>query len=93
MITIREKYQEIEIVKKFDKIDAYKKEIFVKVEEVNKFIKQKQTSSVKVKLFESTLKQKSSSTNESLSAFNEKLYAFTQNLNRHENILYTFDIC
>ena len=56
MIIIREKYQEIEVVKKFDKIDAYKKKVFVKIEKVNKFIKQKQTSSVKIKLFKSTSK-------------------------------------
>ena len=92
MITIREKYQKIEIIKKFDKIDAYKREIFVKAEEINKFIKQKQTSSAKTKLFKSTLKQKSLSTNESLSTSDEKSYAFTQNLNRHENVLYTFDV-
>ena len=76
-ITIREKYQEIEIVKKLDKIDTYKREVFFKIEEVNEFIKQKQSSSVKIKLSKSTLKQKSSSTNEFLSTFDEKLYAFT----------------
>ena len=56
MITIREKYQKIEIIKKLDNIDAYKREIFVKIEKVNEFIKQKQTSSVKIKLFKSTSK-------------------------------------
>ena len=92
-ITIPEKYQEIETVKKLDKIDAYKKEIFFKIEKVNEFIKQNQTSSVKIKLSESTSKQKSLLTNKSLSASDEKPYAFTQNLNRHKNILYTFDVC
>ena len=56
MIIIREKYQEIEIVKKLDKIDAYKKKIFFKIEEVNKFIKQNQTSSVEIKLSKLTSK-------------------------------------
>ena len=76
-ITIREKYQEIKIVKKLDKIDAHKREVFFKIEKVNKFIKQKQTSNVKIKLFKSTSKQKSLSTNKSLSTSDEKSYAFT----------------
>ena len=77
MITIREKYQKIEIIKKLDKIDTHKKEIFIKIEKINEFIKQKQASSVKIKLFKLTLKQKSLLTDESLSAFDEKSYAFT----------------
>ena len=92
MITIREKYQKIEIIKKLDKIDTYKKKIFFKIEKINEFIKQKQSSNVKIKLSESTLRQKSLSTDKSLSTFDEKSYAFTQNLNRYENILYTLDI-
>ena len=92
IITIREKYQEIDVVKKFDKIDTYKKEVFFKIKEINKFIKQNQASSVEIKLFKSMLKQKSLLINKSLSTSDEKLYAFTQNLNRHENILYTFDV-
>ena len=43
---IYEKYQKIEIIKKLDKIDAYKKEIFVandnkaiKIEKINKLVK------------------------------------------------------
>ena len=39
MITIREKYQKIKIIKKLDKIDIYKKKIFFKIKEINKFIK------------------------------------------------------
>ena len=56
MTIIRGKYQEIEVIKKLDKIDTYKKKVFFKIEKVNEFIKQNQTSSVEIKLSELMLK-------------------------------------